>query len=102
MAMDGRERITELLAGVVAEVRAALDAGGTPPEETSNAMMFYVLADHLLSVARTPEAALSPAALAGGLRQLKARCHDSLAPLRGPVAEALSEAENLDWDYRTA
>ncbi len=100
--MSGRQRITELLTELVAEVRAGLDAGHTPRDEVTNAMMFYVLADHLLSATRAPDWPVSPAALAGGLRQLKARCTGSLAGLREQVELALSEAENLDWDYRTA
>ncbi len=100
--MDGRERISAMLAEVVAEVRSALDAGRTPAEEVSNAMMFYVLADHLLSAVNAPDRPLSPAVLAGGLRQLAARCHGSLGGLRERVEIALGEAENLDWDYRTA
>ncbi len=100
--MSGRQRITDLLTELVAQVRAGLDAGSVPQEEVSNAMMFYVLADHLLSATRGQDWPMSPAALAGGLRQLKARCHGSLCDLSGRVERALEEAENLDWDYRTA
>lgn len=100
--MDGRERIAEILAVVVTEARALLDAGGIPPEEMSNALMFYVLADHLLSATLAADRRLNPAALAGGLRQLRARCHGPLVGQRQRVETALSEAENVDWDYRTA
>lgn len=100
--MSGRQRISDLLTEMVAEVRAGLDTGRTPQEEVSNAMMFYVLADHLLSATRAPDWPVGPAALAGGLRQLRARCSGSLAGLRERVDLALGEAENLDWDYRTA
>ncbi len=99
--MDGRQRIAEVLRAVVTEARALLDAGGVPPDEMSNAMMFYVLADHLLSATLAAER-LNPATLAGGLRQLKARCRGALAGLRQRVEVALDEAENVDWDYRTA
>lgn len=100
--MDGRERVAELLDAVTSRARALLDGGGVPAEEVSNAMMFYVLADHLLSAARDPDRPLHPAALAGGLRQLRARCSGALADQRQPVEAALEEAENVDWDYRTA
>lgn len=100
--MDGRERIAGVLDGVVSRARALLDGGGVPPEEASNAMMFYVLADHLLSAARDGERPVNPAALAGGLRQLIARCSGTLADQQQWVQAALEEAENVDWDYRTA
>ncbi len=100
--MDGRQRIAEVLTVIVAEVRTALDAGSTPPGEVSNAMMFYVLADHLLSATLAFDRPMNPSALAGGLRQLEARCHGSLASQRPRVEAALNEAENVDWDYRTA
>lgn len=100
--MDGRERIVQLLDAVVSRARALLDGGGVPPDEMSNALMFYVLADHLLSATRVPDQPLSPATLAGGLRQLKARCSGPLADQRQPIEAALTEAENVDWDYRTA
>ena len=100
--MDGRERIAHALTAAVVEVRAALDAGRTPPDEVSNAMMFYVLADHLLGAVRSPDRPMSPSALAGGLRQLRERCRGSLDCLRTDVDRALEEAENLDWDFRTA
>jgi len=100
--MDGRERIAEALTTAVNEVRAGLDAGRTPPEEVSNAMMFYVLADHLLGAVSSADRPMSPSALAGGLRQLRERCRGSLKGLRTHVERALEEAENLDWDYRTA
>ena len=100
--MDGRERIAKLLDAVVGQARALLDRGGLPPDEASNAMMFYVLADHLLSATRDAAQPLHPAALAGGLRQLKARCSGALADQRPQVEAALEEAENVDWDYRTA
>jgi hypothetical protein len=100
--MDGRERIAELLTNLVSDVRAGLDSGHTPAGEASNAMMFYVLADHLLGALNTPDRPMTPWALAGGLRQLQERCRGSLDCLRAPVAKAVEEAENLDWDYRTA
>jgi hypothetical protein len=100
--MDGRERIAEALTTAVTEVRAGLDAGRTPADEVSNAMMFYVLADHLLGAVTSPDRPMSPAALAGGLRQLREHCRGPLACLRAQVDRALEEAENLDWDYRTA
>lgn len=100
--MDGRQRIAEVLGAVVTEARALLDAGGVPPDEMSNALMFYVLADHLLSATLAPDRPMNPATLAGGLRQLEARCHGALAGQRQRVEIALDEAENVDWDYRTA
>jgi hypothetical protein len=100
--MDGRERIIDALTSAVDEVRAGLDAGRTPPDELSNAMMFYVLADHLLGAVSSPDRPIGPAALAGGLRQLRERCRGSLEGLRTRVDKALEEAETLDWDYRTA
>jgi hypothetical protein len=100
--MDGRERMIDALMAAVNEVRAGLDAGRTPADEVSNAMMFYVLADHLLGGVNSPDRPVSPVALAGGLRQLRERCHGSLDGLRTRVEGALEEAENLDWDYRVA
>jgi hypothetical protein len=100
--MDGRERIAELLDTVVSRARALLDGGGVPPAEASNAMMFYVLADHLLSATRAADQPLNPATLAGGLRQLQARCSGTLADQRPRIQDALDEAENVDWEFRTA
>lgn len=100
--MDGRERIAEALTTAVNQARAGLDAGRTPPEEVSNAMMFYVLADHLLGAVSSPDRPLSPSALVGGLRQLRERCRGSLEGLQTQVDRALEEADTLDWDYRTA
>jgi hypothetical protein len=100
--MNGRERIAELLEPVVGRARALLDGGGIPPDEASNAMMFYVLADHLLSAARAADQPLNPATVAGGLRQLQARCAGTLADQRPRIQAALDEAESVDWDYRTA
>lgn len=100
--MGARQRITDALTAAVTEVRTGLDGGRTPASEVSNAMMFYVLADHLLGAVSSSDRAMSPATLVGGLRQLRERCHGSLAGLRAYVDRALEEAENLDWDYRTA
>ncbi len=100
--MDGRERIAELLDAVEGRARALLDGGAIPPDEGSNVMMLYVLADHLLSATRDAQQPMNPAALAGGLRQLKARCWGTLADQLQRVDAALDEAENVDWDYRTA
>ncbi len=100
--MGARQRIADALTAAVTEVRAGLDAGRTPADERPNAMMFYVLADHLLVAVTSADRPMSPAALAGGLRQLRERCRGSLDALRTHVDRALEEAENLDWDYRTA
>jgi hypothetical protein len=100
--MDGRERIAELLDAVVTRARVLLDGGGIPPAEASNAMMFYVLADHLLSTAKAADQPMNPAALAGGLRQLQARCAGALADQRSRIQDALDEAENVDWEFRIA
>ncbi len=100
--MGARQRIAEALTTAVTECRAALDAGRTPADERPNAMMFYVLADHLLVAVTSPDRPMSPAALVGGLRQLRERCQGSMESLRAQVDRALEEAENLDWDYRTA
>lgn len=100
--MDGRERIAELLDAVVGRARALLDGGGLAAGEISNAMMFYVLGDHLLSATRDTAQPMNPVALAGGLRQLKARCSGALTDQGPRVEAALDEAETVDWDYRTA
>jgi len=100
--MDGRKRIAGLLEAVVGRARALLDGGDVPPAEAANAMMFYVLAHHLLSATRAADQPLNPTTLAGGLRQLHARCTGALADQRPGVQRALDEAENVDWDFRTA
>ena len=100
--MSGREAIAELLADVVSEVRAQLDAGCAVPGERDNLLGSYVLASHLWSAMAARDQALAPARIAGGLRQLLARCYGSLAPCRPRVEAALAEAESLDWEFRTA
>ena len=65
--MDGRERISKLLDAVVGRARGMLDGDRLPPEEVSNVMRFYVLADHLLAAARDSAQPMHATALAGGL-----------------------------------
>ena len=93
--MHGRERIAELLDAVVGRARGMLDAGRLPPDEAPNVMMFYVLADHLRSASRDAAQPMHLASLAGGLRQLQARCSGTLADQRARV-EALYLAADED------
>lgn len=100
--MGGREHIAELIGAVVTDVRVLLDAERTPQDQRPNVMMFYVLAGHLWGAALSSELPVRPAIMAGGLRQLQARCHGVLARFSPRIDAALREAEILDWDYRTA
>ncbi len=100
--MSGRQGVADMLAAVVSEVRGLLDGGRVPPEEHGNLLGSYVLASHLWNAVASSDQGLAPARMVGGLRQLLARCHGTLAACRPPVEAALAEAESLDWEFRTA
>ena len=100
--MIGRQGIAHILAGVVSEMRGLLDDETAPPEERRNLLGSYILANHLWGVMASSDQIIAPSRVAGGLRQLLARCEGRLACYRPRVAAALAETETLDWEFRTA
>ena len=100
--MSVRQRIADMLGEVVSQMRALLDRDDVPLEERANLLGAYILASHLWSCAVSGDQALAPARIAGGLKQLLVRCRGPLAACRPRVEAALTEAETLDWEFRTA
>jgi hypothetical protein len=100
--VSGRQGIADILAEVVSEMRAQLDGDELPPEERGNLLGSYVLASHLWNSVTARDQALAPGRVAGGLQQLLAHCQGPLSGCRPLVEAALTEAETLDWEFRTA
>ena len=100
--MSVRQRIADMLGEVVSQMRALLDRGDVPLKGGANLLGAYILASHLWSCAVSGDQALAPARIAGGLKPLLVRCSGPLAACRPRVEAALTEAETLDWEFRTA
>lgn len=100
--MESREKIVQIVGGVVNDARDLVDARTAPPAETANVMMFYFLADSLWLAVNSRVRPLNPRSLVTGLSQLRIRSQGVLTPFRPRLEQALAEAHALEWDYRIA